>query len=115
VGEERQGLGTMADPAELVAAMTAIGLLQRGFTVAETRRAGGAEQLPDGCRQSDGCLAWPALRVRGCRWPRASDLPLQYRMWSTCSGCLLPGCGSGMQQLAACAGDERRAVEGRES
>jgi hypothetical protein len=45
VGEVRQGLGTMADPAELVAAMTAIGLLQRGFTAAEsaaeTRRAGG--------------------------------------------------------------------------
>src|SRR5260370_14537210 len=37
----------MADPAELVAAMTAIGLLQRGFTAAEsaaeTRWAGGAE------------------------------------------------------------------------
>ncbi len=47
MGEVRQGLGTMADPAELVAAMTAIGLLQRGFTAAEsaaeTRRAGGAE------------------------------------------------------------------------
>jgi hypothetical protein len=47
VAEIRQGLGTMADPAELVAAMTAIGLLQRGFTAAEsaaeTRRVGGAE------------------------------------------------------------------------
>ena len=47
MGEVRQGLGTMADPAELVAAMTAIGLPQRGFTAAEsaaeTRRAGGAE------------------------------------------------------------------------
>ena len=48
MGEVRQGLGTMAGPAGLVAAMTAmtaIGLLQRGFTAAgsaaETRRAGG--------------------------------------------------------------------------
>jgi hypothetical protein len=34
VGEVRQGLGTMAGTAGLVAAMAAIGLLQRGFTAA---------------------------------------------------------------------------------
>ncbi len=47
MGEVRRGLGTMADPAELVAAMTAIGLLQRGFTgteqAAEIGQAGGEE------------------------------------------------------------------------
>jgi hypothetical protein len=47
MGEPRQGLGTMASPAELVAAMTAIGLLERGFTGQEQAeaitRAGGVE------------------------------------------------------------------------
>jgi hypothetical protein len=47
MGETREDLGTMADPGELVAALTVIGFLQRGFTGAEQareiKRAGGVE------------------------------------------------------------------------
>jgi hypothetical protein len=47
MGETREDLGTMADPGELAAALTVIGLLQRGLTDAEqareTERAGGVE------------------------------------------------------------------------
>ncbi|WP_043637213.1 hypothetical protein [Nonomuraea candida] len=47
MGEPREGLGTMADPAELAAALVAIGLLKRTFTAAEmeaeAKRAGGRE------------------------------------------------------------------------
>ncbi|GLX02290.1 hypothetical protein [Microtetraspora sp. NBRC 16547] len=47
IGEQREGLGTMADPAELAEALVAIGLLKHSFTAAElaaeSRRAGGRE------------------------------------------------------------------------
>lgn len=47
MGEPREGLGTMADPAKLAAALVAIGLLKRSFTAAElaseAERAGGRE------------------------------------------------------------------------
>ncbi|RVX41089.1 hypothetical protein EDD27_3552 [Nonomuraea polychroma] len=35
MGAPREGLGTMADPAGLAAALVAIGLLKRSFTTAE--------------------------------------------------------------------------------
>jgi hypothetical protein len=47
MGEIREGLGEMADPADLVTALVQLGLLKRAFTgtelAAETGRAGGAE------------------------------------------------------------------------
>ena len=47
MGEIREGLGEMADPADLVTALVQLGLLERAFTgtelAAETDRAGGAE------------------------------------------------------------------------
>ncbi|HUY51805.1 MAG TPA: hypothetical protein VMV92_39920 [Streptosporangiaceae bacterium] len=47
MGEIREGLGEMADPADLVTALVEVGLLKRAFTgtelAAETSRAGGAE------------------------------------------------------------------------
>jgi hypothetical protein len=47
MGEIREGLGEMADPAVLVTALVQVGLLKRAFTgtelAAETDRAGGTE------------------------------------------------------------------------
>src|SRR5260370_3638017 len=47
MGEIREGLGEMADPADLVTALVQVGLLKRVFTgtelAAETDRAGGTE------------------------------------------------------------------------
>ena len=63
MGETREGLGEMADPADLVTALVQLGLLERAFTgtelAAETDRAGGADS---------------GLRTAGLPPPARSDL-----------------------------------------
>ena len=63
MGEVRQGLGTMASPAELVAAMTAIGLLQRGFTAAESATETRADAVQAGPSHRDYLLSLASSQV----------------------------------------------------
>lgn len=106
MGEVRQGLGTMAAPAELVAAMTAPGLAATRIhrrrerrSALPARRCGANYPMGVGNRVVAwrgllcGCVAAVRREPRICRCSTGFGLPG--------SGCLLLGCGPECSSLPA--------------